>query len=374
MAAYLARDAARAERALREKAADLHRLEALHRDVVRSLTSGLITVDGAGIVTSANRMATTILGRRRADLVGHPIGVSGLFGGDEWGEIADAAMADGRGESGRYRPRNERQIHAAGRNIPVGYTATPLRDENENHLGFIVLFRDLTELHQLQERVRTQDRMAALGSMAAGLAHEVGNPLAAISGSAQMLAASLEDDPARRRLLEITVRESERLDRTVKTFLALARPPDRRVVSFDVANLLREQLALLRNSPEVRDVHRLEAAMPNEPVLLIADPDQVSQVFWNIARNALKAMADGGVLRVTCAADGDRLTLAFADTGTGMSDQERAELFEPFSSFFDDGMGIGMAIVYRIVEQHGWRDRSGEPSGARLDHPRPPAP
>lgn len=358
MAAYLARDAARAELALREKAADLHRLQMLYHDVVRSLSSGLITTDIKGIVTSVNRVASVILDQEREVLMGRPIPESGLFSEPDWEAVTLEARNAGRQESGRLRVRHERPIEAGGRTIPVGYSVTPLRDDQGRERGFIVHFRDLTELRQLQERVRTQDRLATLGSMAAGLAHEVGNPLAAISGSAQMLASSFEGDPARRRLLEIAVRESQRLDRTVKTFLSLARPPNHRPVRFDVAKLLHEQLALLGNSPELTSAHKLEVDIPTTPTELYADPDQISQVFWNVARNALKAMAGGGKLVISGMIRGgttrhDDFHLTFRDTGTGMSAEERAELFQPFSSFFDDGVGIGMAIVYRIVEDHG---------------------
>jgi two-component system sensor histidine kinase PilS (NtrC family) len=124
-------------------------------------------------------------------------------------------------------------------------------------------------------------------------------------------------------------------------------------VRFDVAKLLHEQLALLGNSPEVTPAHQLEVDLPSTPTELYADPDQISQVFWNVARNALKAMAGGGKLTVSGAMDEEEFRLVFRDTGSGMSVEARTELFQPFSSFFDDGVGIGMAIVYRIVEDHG---------------------
>lgn len=354
MAAYLARDTARAESALREKAADLERLEALYRDVVRSLPSGLITTDTMGLITSVNRAAGRILDRRRSTLVGAPIQRSGLFSAAAWREAAAAARPSGPPTPhGGRKIRQELRVAVGGGTIPVGYSVTPLNDDAGRERGFIVHFRDLTELRRLEERLRTQDRMATLGTLAAGLAHEVGNPLAAISGSAQMLAQSLEDDPARQRLLDIAVRESERLDRTVKTFLALARPPEQRLVRFDVAKLLREQTSLLRNSPEVTLAHDVVVEAAAGAIELEADPDQVSQVFWNIARNALKAMPGGGTLTVAVRDAGPDVVLTFTDTGSGMTDSERAELFQPFSSFFDDGVGLGMAIVYRIVEDHG---------------------
>ena len=227
-----------------------------------------------------------------------------------------------------------------------------------------MIFQDLTDWRKLQEEVRLNDRLAAVGELASGIAHEVGNPLAAISGSVQMLSTSLEDRSPQKKLLDIIFKESERLDRTVKSFLQFARPKDRSNVRFDVANLLSENLDLLRNSSEVSSSHELSLELNPPSVSLIADPDQISQIFWNLARNALRAMPDGGTLRVEGILHDSDYLVRFTDTGRGMADEERENLFHPYHSFFDEGSGIGMAIVYRIVEEHGGRvaveSREGE--------------
>jgi two-component system sensor histidine kinase PilS (NtrC family) len=197
--------------------------------------------------------------------------------------------------------------------------------------------------------------MAAVGELAAGLAHEIGNPLAAISGSVQMLSSSLQGDPAQRKLLEILLKESLRLDRTIKGFLRFARPRERSSVAFDVARLLAENFELLKNSEEVSAGHQLELALDPPSARLLADPDQVSQIFWNLTRNSLRAMPGGGTLRVVGRLTQDTYCIEFIDTGRGMSEEQRANLFHPFQSFFDGGTGIGMAIVYRIVQDHGGR-------------------
>jgi len=199
--------------------------------------------------------------------------------------------------------------------------------------------------------------MAAVGELAAGIAHEIGNPLAAISGSVQLLAKSLGGDSSERKLVEILIRESQRLDRTIKGFLRFARPRERAVRRFDVAALLAETFELLRNSEEVAPGHRLELRLDPPSVAIHADPDQVTQIFWNLARNALKAMPDGGTLEVVGELDGDLYRIRFIDSGRGMGTEERANLFHPFKSFFDTGSGIGMAIVYRIVQEHEGRLR-----------------
>jgi two-component system sensor histidine kinase PilS (NtrC family) len=168
----------------------------------------------------------------------------------------------------------------------------------------------------------------------------------------QLLAGDTGTDPARRKLLDIINRESQRLDRTIKGFLRFARPRERETREFDVARLIAESFELLRNSgAAVGQRLRLELEPPS--VQLASDPDQVSQIFWNLARNALRAMPGGGELAVRGELAGDLYRLVFRDNGQGMSGEQRARIFQPFHSFFDGGTGLGMAIVYRIVQEHG---------------------
>src|SRR6185436_5409132 len=236
-----------------------------------------------------------------------------------------------------------------------GFTVTPLTDAHGSLGGYIVVFQDLTEWRTLQAELRMKDRMAAVGELAAGIAHEIGNPLAAISGSVQMLSPASEDNPQRAKLLQIVLRESQRLDRTIKSFLQFARPKERACVWFDVAHLLAEHVQLLSNSPELSPRHRLEVALDPPSARIFADADQVSQIFWNLTRNGLKAMPGGGRLAISGRIAGEFYQLRVADSGRGMGAEERAKLFQPFKSFFDQGTGLGMAIVYRIVEEHGGR-------------------
>ena len=242
--------------------------------------------------------------------------------------------------------------------------------------GWNVVFQDLTRWRELEEQVRMKDRMAAVGELAAGIAHEIGNPLAAISGSVQMLSRSATGDAQQDKLLHILLKESQRLDRTIKGFLRFARPRDRSTVEFDVARLLAENFELLGNSDEVGEHHRLDLDLDPPTAWLVADPDQVSQVFWNLARNALKAMPDGGELRIGGHGDNGFYRISVEDTGRGMTEQQRANLFHPFQSFFDSGTGIGMAIVYRIVKDHGGELRvdSSEDGGTRITVVLPAAP
>lgn len=347
LTSILAGRAARAERELEARREDLADLRVVHRDVIQSITSGLATTEPGGRVTSLNRAGEEILALTEAQVIGRP--VQQLVGEERWQELI--AHPSAPGESRRI----EMEVERDGEPLCLGLSLSRLTDAAGHHRGYNLVFQDLTRWRRLEEEVRLKDRMAAVGELAAGIAHEIGNPLAAISGSVQMLSSSVGGDESQKKLIAILLKESQRLDRTIKGFLRFARPPERSTQRFDVGALLAENFELLRNSPEVREGHRLELVLDPPSVDLHADPDQVSQIFWNVARNALKAMPAGGRLTVAGEVADGAYRLRFTDTGRGMPESHRANLFHPFQSFFDGGTGIGMAIVYRIVEEHGGR-------------------
>ncbi|HLF57484.1 MAG TPA: ATP-binding protein [Thermoanaerobaculia bacterium] len=349
LTSYLAENVRRAEAELEEKRGSLANLEAFHRDIVQSVSTGIVTTDLDGAVTSLNRAAVEILDRSEEELIGRPIESLGLMDRSAWRELAERADSAGK------TLRAEGEVSRGDRRVPVGFSVSSLSDASGVPSGTILVFQDLTRWRSLQEELRLKDRMAAVGELASGIAHEVGNPLAAISGSVQLLSHSLPESDSERKLLEIILRESQRLDRTIKGFLRFARPRDRSTESFDVAALLAENTALLRNSEEATGRHRFELELEPPAALLVGDRDQISQIFWNLAQNALRAMPDGGILTVRGRLLAGFYRFEFRDTGKGMSEEQRARLFQPFQSFFDGGTGIGMAIVYRIVQDHGGR-------------------
>jgi two-component system sensor histidine kinase PilS (NtrC family) len=346
---FLVANVARAEQELVAKAEDLADLEVKYRDVIQSITSGLVTTDRDGFITSTNGAARKILRREREEeLLGRHVSETGLISAEQWRHFSGDA-------GGQRRLASEIEVVREEAPIYVGFSLAELKNADGVTTGAIIIFQDLTPWRKLEEEVRMKDRMAAVGTLAAGLAHEIGNPLAAISGSVQMLSRASTGDTRESRLLGILLKESQRLDRTIKGFLEYARPTKRRSVDFDVARLVAENFELLENSPEVRPAHRLKVRLDPPSVHLVADPDGISQIFWNLAKNALKAMPDGGRLEVSGRLREGTYEIEFFDTGRGMTEEERANLFHPFQSFFDSGTGLGMAIVYRIVQDLGGR-------------------
>lgn len=350
LTSMLAHTVTRAERELEVKSEHLADLQVVHRDVIQSISSGLITTDLAGQITSVNLAGLAILRLPQETLLGAPIHRSGLMSAEQWQEMTGAHQPRGK-------LRVEVQVPHGDDSVSIGFSISPLNDAFGAHRGHILIFQDLTGWRRLQDELRMKDRMAAVGELAAGLAHEIGNPLAAISGSVQMLSNGETSRESQRRLIDILLKESHRLDRTIKGFLRFARPRERTSVPFDIGRLLSENMELFANSEEVSPRHRLQLDLQPESARVIADPDQVSQIFWNLARNAVRAMPEGGTFRLTGRLDGEVYRLQVSDTGRGMSEEQRANLFHPFQSFFDGGTGIGMAIVYRIVEDHGGRLR-----------------
>jgi two-component system, NtrC family, sensor histidine kinase PilS len=229
----------------------------------------------------------------------------------------------------------------------------------------IYIFQDLTEIRVLEEEVALKKRMVALGEMAAGVAHELRNPLASISGSVQVLRRDLQPRGEAGELMEIVVKESKRLDGIIRDFLLFARPGRFHPEEAEIGQLLRETLSLLENSDERRPDHRVVVECGPEPVPARIDADRMKQVFWNLAKNALRAMPEGGTLTVRARrASGDRAEVIFADTGVGMSEDEVNENFQPFHGSFRGGAGLGLAIVYRLVQEHGGRIRVRSRRGA----------
>ena len=347
LSSQLAERIRRSEIQLASATRDLADYRLFNDRIIESMRSGLVTTDLLGHIITFNRAAEEITGHRASDVRGNNIFT--IFGDIE--KQIEAGL-----ESIRTRTRLPRFDigckTADGREIHLGFSVAPLVDESDNSRGYVLTFQDLTEVMELEREVRRQERLAALGKMAAGLAHEIRNPLASMRGSVQVLASELSFSPDQSQLMQIVLRESDRLNRIVSDFLTYARPPKIERTVIELSSLLSETIALLRNSPELRPDHLINEEYPTEPLIYQGDPNQMRQIFWNLARNAIQAMPQGGKLNVSLEARPNRdVTIAFTDTGQGMSREQKERLFEPFNSS-SGGTGLGMAIVYQLVRDH----------------------
>src|SRR5664279_3051468 len=324
--------------------AEIARLQSLHGSVLTSMSSGVLTTDLDGRVTYANRAAQELLGAPSLDLVGRPLLSLGLLGEADWKRIAASGSEILRFENARLSGAIEDYF---------GISATALKDGSGYTIGRILIFQNLTELKRLEGEVRLKDKLAAVGELAAGIAHEIRNPLASISGSVQVLKNFSSPGSPEQRLMEIVVAESQRLSSILEDFLRYVRPKERAAEPVDAPAALDDVLTLLAHGDEVSPDHHLVKDFDPSSVVVQADPGQLRQIFWNVSRNALAAMPRGGALTVSARLQGGSWNVSFTDEGQGMTASERGRLFTPFAHSFPGGTGLGLAIVYRIVEEHG---------------------
>ncbi len=346
----------------------LANLRALHERIVASIRSGVVTTDLQGRIYTFNAAAEEITGYRERDVRGQD---ASIFFGEIKDIIEDSMELT---ETPDSSPRFEADcLTADGLRLRLGFSLSPLYAETGETTGTVITFQDLTHIRALEETSRRQDRLAAIGRMAASIAHEIRNPLAAMRGSIQMLRAEMKSDSSETELMEIILRESDRLNRIIGDFLSYARPRSIVQSKVDVGELLQQTFTLLRNSAEISELHVIEAQTPDEPALTDADSEQLRQVFWNLTRNALNAMPQGGTLTATVSFNPNgRLRITFADTGRGMSPEQVEHLFEPFSTT-TGGVGLGLSIVYQIIRDHGGtinvRSREGKGTTITIELP-----
>ncbi len=321
-------------------------LQALNQNVIDSMPSGLVTTDPEQRVLTFNRAAEQICGTSYPEVAGRQLADVLQFSGALVQTFAAGlAGAGARRVESRYRRPD-------GREIDLGLSATHVETPG-GRAGFLVTFQDLTDVKKLERDARMQQRLAAVGEMAAGIAHEIRNPLASMSGSIQILRNELPLTEEQEQLMDIVLRESDRLNTTIRSFLQYARPHRFEIARFDLRRAVTDTVLLLRNSAEVRVDHRIDADVPDTPIWFEADEGQIKQILWNLATNGLRAMPDGGrlLLSARIGRDGD-VVLSVADEGVGIPAEARDGLFQPFNGTFSKGSGLGLAVVHRIVTDY----------------------
>jgi two-component system, NtrC family, sensor histidine kinase PilS len=324
-------------------------LASLHQNTIRCLSSGLVTVTLDGLITSINEAACEILGLDQDAAVGQPLAnrIPGL------GLVLEEA-----GPVGSVRRHEIDAILADGNVRHLGISATPLSDHTDQVIGRVIHFQDLTELRRMQLQVQRSERLATIGRLAAGIAHEIRNPLASISGSVEILRSLPGADAESRQLVDIAVREVDRLNRLITDLLDYARPRSEEQQPLDLGEIAFEIAKAFEHERRAIDLRVEVKAEPGAGIEGAAG--QIRQVVWNLVRNAAEAMPQGGTIQIRVSQEdnedktggGGLTVLSVADSGVGIKKEDLERIFEPFFSSKPGGTGLGLATVARVVEDH----------------------
>jgi len=358
----LAEQLKRADQSLVETEQGLSRLQAFHENVVQSIPSGVFTTDGEGRLTWLNRAAL--------DMTGYE---TGAVLHRSWWEVFGGKRDNAfRKVPDSFEVESQR---ADGSRLVLGMTLSPLTEGNVR-VGLVGVFKDLTQMRDLEEEMRRREWFAKIGEMSAGMAHEIRNPLGGMAGALQMLRKEPTIDEENARLMDIATREATRLNTIVTEFLRYSRPPDLNLKECDLRELVDDTVALIRHDGHLREVQAVTVHHGEHVPMIQVDPDKMKQVFWNLATNALQAMPTGGWVTISTACrrvtsgkrSGDIVEVAVQDTGVGIKKEDLNKIFFPFFTTKQNGSGLGLATAQRIVDQHGgWiRVDSEEGKGARF--------
>ncbi|MBW1645907.1 MAG: PAS domain-containing protein [Deltaproteobacteria bacterium] len=361
----LAREHQKTREELQQKESDLAEFKRISAHIVQSIDSGLLTTDTDLRIASLNRAGEQILGRRLGEIAGRRLD-----------ELLPGLEREPR-ESGTGHQRREIIYQRPdGRQRTLGYSLTDLENDHRQLLGKIFVFQDLTELKRIEQQLQIADRLAVLGRLSASMAHEIRNPMAAIRGSVELLARELQlTDPTHVRLMEIVLRESDRLNRLIGDFLSFSRQEKRKMTAVDLPGMLAEIVALFR-----AQFPRLvfTEAYSSRRQVVHANQDQLRQVFWNLVKNAVEAVGEQGIIKVSTEvrqregvpASGDRfLQVLIEDDGPGIDEETMGKIFEPFFTTKAEGTGLGLFIVFQLLKLNGGRlrlTRRLPPPGTRV--------
>ncbi len=354
LAGYLAEKMRAAEQKLEKKEIDYEKLEQLNRNIVENISSGIMTLDVEGRITSFNKAATDITGFDLGEVYYKNV------------EETFPSLIRSDTEYGIEGLRLERVfITKAGTELYLGFTVS-LGEGGE--ASKIITFQDLTNLRRMEEELRRVEKLKALGELSIGIAHEVRNPLASISGSIQVLKSDLKLGETDTRLMNIVVRETDRLNSLITDFLLFARPAKETREVLNLTELVSEKVTIFGNSVQAVGIeieNRIDC-----PLFVEANSRQLGQVFWNLLLNSAQAMEGGGKIGISAhctkphvdtplsgpaAESAGRVEISVTDTGHGIEPERLPFVFDPFFSTKDLGTGLGLAIVHRIVDSHGGR-------------------
>jgi two-component system sensor histidine kinase PilS (NtrC family) len=365
LSSTLSEELKKKKRELIQKQDDYKQLETFNRNIIQSLDSGLLTFDLSGKINFLNRTAEKILSKNGEGLKNASI--YELF--PIISEVIDEVKKRPSDHFSDYQRYQTLLSNYDGGNIYLGFSISPLTDPNGSLIGHTLIFQDITKFKEMEEQMKRFDKMAAIGLLAAGMAHEIRNPLASLSGSIQMLKSELLLDQHQKQLMEIILRESERLNALITDFLLFAQPPQTNKKFSEISKVIEETIDLFIHSPCFHEGIRIHRPNPRENIQIMIDPDQMKQVFWNLLMNAAQAIFNEGEIRIHLEKQNgmtwetnlpllsqkkgkEWVKISITDSGNGIPAQEKEKIFEPFFTTKENGTGLGLSIVHKIIENH----------------------
>jgi two-component system sensor histidine kinase PilS (NtrC family) len=335
----LAERARLSEEALKRSSIDYSELAQLNAAIVAHSDSGLMTATIAGRIRVFNPYAEAIAGLRQSDAYDKQ--VESVF-----------PQLSGLINPGSHSINREFEYQTPGGTVmTLGYRIDPFNDSRGILAGYIVNFRDITNIRRMETALKKSDRLAALGELSARMAHEIRNPLAALCGSVQLLSSATDIQEYDARLLAIVTREAERLDALISEFLMYARPATPHLERITLHPYIGEEFIFLANDPRFINI-TLQNLIPKSAEVRV-DPNQLRQVIINLLQNAAEAMPDGGIIRIESSVTSDTAIVSITDNGFGIGEDAAQHIFEPFWTTKPAGSGLGLSISYRIIEAHG---------------------
>ena len=321
--------------------------------IVEIVQDGLIAIDEKGKILYFNRAAQDILGYDRKMVIGR--NVTDIFSREDIKRIlAGGFRAD---EARVGKETTVKKLN--GEKVSIGYSTTFYVNNSGNVQGHIITFKDLTEIHRMQEEILRMDRLASLGEISSGIAHEIRNPLAAIKTTAQAMEEEMDPEDPKREFLSRIVKEIDRLDTMLRTFFSFAKPKKPMFVRCDIRDVVKEVLILLTKDIKNNKIEIIEKYAPSLPAVH-GDFLQLQQVFLNLFLNSIEFMDPDREKKIFITAwekkDSAKkqvLEVSITDTGAGIDDEHINKIFDPFFTTNAKGTGLGLSITYRIIQKHG---------------------
>ncbi len=325
---------------LQEATRNLKETKDLNKHIIASIDSGLITTNRELMINSINLAGVTILGLDKDKIFNRAL------------QSVIPNLQPDKIRVGRRRQEIDYETPAH-KHLVLGFSFAPLMKSQHHNIGWILIFQDLTELKKIEHRLQEARKMAAIGRLSAGIAHEIRNPLASISGSIELLAQEIRfKDETQQRLLQIVLKESSRLNHLISDFLGFSRIEGKEQSQTNIIALLQDLVFLFRS--QCPNTTFTEKYHDNE-FIIKANPEQLEQIFWNLIQNSLEAMTNSGTITITSFLEKDspaktEITIVICDNGPGIKKEITEKIFEPFFTTKNSGTGLGLYITFKLTQ------------------------